>query len=132
MTGRRKVQTETERLVAILEARRAARVAAGDPWAIRVQAAVDRARAEHREDERRERDRLLRLLKGGTPGRPKQPPLQQRLAAEQLIADVLAMKRTTLEQAFRDYGKIAGIEPDSVKRKYRAALATTNRRACDL
>jgi hypothetical protein len=45
-----------------LRARRAARVAAGDPIAIWHQAALDRAAAEQQEQDQRERDRLRRLL----------------------------------------------------------------------
>jgi hypothetical protein len=117
----RKAQTETERLVAILEARRAAAIARGDPRAIRRQAAIDAARAEQREDERRERDRILRLLKG-KPGRRKLTPNQkraaQRQAAEKLIADILSLKRDSLPQAFRDYAQARGIKTDSAETMY--------------
>jgi hypothetical protein len=123
--------TKIEVLAAQLKARRAARVAAGDPIAIRMQDASDRAQAERRERDRLERERLLRLLKPEGPGRPKQTARQKRAAqvraAKALIAEIEGLKITTFAQAFRDYAKVHRIKPPSVKRRYQRALTTTTK-----
>jgi hypothetical protein len=57
-----KINPTRAEMIEQLRARRAPRVAAGDPVAIMLQAAHDRAAAEQLEHDRRELDRLRRLL----------------------------------------------------------------------
>jgi len=70
--GRVYMMQSREEMAARLRARHAARLAAGDPRAIRIQAARDRAEIEQREQDQRERAKLIQDLKAvGVQIRPK-------------------------------------------------------------
>jgi hypothetical protein len=113
-----------EELVAQLRARHAAAVARGDPYAIKLQAARERAEAEQRWYEQRERERLFKLL-GLVPNSTKQKSRQK---AEALVTAIDEIRRQTgnLRKALEIYSgaKAGETKFENAERRYWRARRT--------
>jgi hypothetical protein len=99
------------------EARHAARLAAGDPIAIRLQAGRDRAEAEQRWHDQRERERILKLLGDNAPKRKRGPQKFKKRDIERAVAGHmhagLSVQRTEIDNDGRRIVIVTG-QPEQV------------------